>query len=83
MSDGGPYVGDSMENVVLFPGITTLDIEPQRVIDSAAEAGLTDVVVLGYDKNGDEYFASSVADGAEVLWLLERLKLKLLRIADT
>ncbi len=71
------------ENVVTFPGITTLDIPPERILQKAGEAGLMDVVVLGYDKNGDEYFASSVADGAEVLWLLERLKLQLLRLADT
>lgn len=83
MSDGGPYVGDCMENVVDFPGITKLDLPPERIIQKAAEAGLTDVVILGYDKDGEEYFVSSVADGAEVLWLLERLKLQLLRIADT
>lgn len=83
MSDGGPYVGDSMENVVDFPGITTLDHPPERILQKAAEAGLTDVVILGYDKDGEEWFASSVSNGAEVLWLLERLKLELLRLADT
>lgn len=36
------------------------------------------IVVLGYDPAGEEYFASSIADGADVIWLLERLKLKLL-----
>ncbi len=71
-----------MTNVVNFPGITTLDTDPYRALDFARNAGLTDVVILGYDSEGDEWFASSVADGAEVLWLLERLKLQLLRIAD-
>jgi hypothetical protein len=70
-------------DVVTFPGITTLDLPPERIIQKASEAGLMDVVILGYDKDGEEYFASSVADGAEVLWLLERLKLQLLRLADT
>jgi hypothetical protein len=69
--------------IVNFPGVTTLDFPPESIIQKASEAGLTDVVILGYDKDGEEWFASSVADGAEVLWLLERLKLQLLRIADT
>lgn len=33
---------------------------------------------IGYDADGAEYFASSIADGADVLWLLERLKQQLL-----
>ncbi len=71
------------DNVVDFPGISTLDMDPTRILDTARKANLSDVVVLGYDAAGDEWFASSVADGAEVLWLLERLKLQLLRLGDT
>ena len=70
------------DNVVNFPGITTLDMDPERILEGARKANLSDIVILGYDQAGDEWFASSVADGAEVLWLLERLKLQLLRIAD-
>lgn len=72
-----------MTNVVDFPGISTIDLEPQRIIEKSLNAKLTDVVVIGYDSEGNEWFASSIADGAEVLWLLERLKLQLLRLADT
>ena len=68
--------------VIDFPGTTTLDSDPARVIERAQEAGLEGVVILGYDADGDEYFASSYADGGEVLWLLERAKLNLLRCAD-
>lgn len=71
------------DNVVDFPGITTLDMAPERILEVARKANLSDVVILGYDQAGDEWFASSVADGAEVLWLLERLKLQLLRLGDT
>lgn len=70
------------DNVVNFPGITTLDMDPERILEGARKANLSDIVILGYDQAGDEWFASSVADGAQVLWLLERLKLQLLRIAD-
>ena len=72
-----------MTNVVDFPGITTIDLEPERIIEKAREAKLTDVVILGYDTDGNEWFASSITDGAEVVWLIERLKLELLRLADT
>lgn len=64
------------DNVVYPSFITKLDIPVDRVINAALEAGLTGVVVLGWDEN--EYFASSIADGADVLWLMERLKKQLL-----
>jgi hypothetical protein len=66
--------------VLRFRGVTHRDIDPAQVLDGARN--LPCVVVLGYDKDGAEYFASSVADGADVLWLLERLKAQLLA-ADT
>jgi hypothetical protein len=71
------------DNVVNFTGITTLDMEPKRVLDGALGKGLAAVVILGYDLDGKEWFSSSLADGAEVLWLLERLKLKLLTTVDS
>lgn len=64
--------------VLRFGGITKLDLPADRVLQGALDAGLKCAVVLGYDKEGEEYFASSIADGADVLWLMERLKLSLL-----
>lgn len=69
-----------MSNVVNLPCITRLDIPPDRILQEAM-GKLESVVVIGYTKDG-EYFASSQADGAEVVWLLERCKLKLLRVVD-
>ena len=66
------------DNVIPFNGITSLDIDPDMVLDEAK--GLESVIVIGYTKDGEEYFSSSVADGGEVLWQLERSKLKLLTI---
>ncbi len=68
-----------MSNVIRFNGITRLDIDPDVVLE-AAVGKLEGVVVIGYDKDGEEYFASSYADGAPPLWLLERLKLQLLTV---
>lgn len=51
-----------MNNVVRFTGITKLDIHADHVLESAI-GKLEGVVVLGYDKDGQEYFASSYAGG--------------------
>lgn len=62
--------------VIRWRGVTKLDIAVEQVLEGAQD--LKCAVVLGYDKEDNEYFASSIADGADVLWLLERLKLQLL-----
>ncbi len=69
-----------MGDVVMLGNVTRLDLPPERILDAARDAGLETVVICGYDKDGKEYFASSVADGGTALWLLERLKLKLLGV---
>ena len=66
-----------MSNVINFTGITKLDLPPDRVLESAKDR-LEGVVILGFDKEGGEYFASSYADGGDVLSLLERCKLRIL-----
>jgi hypothetical protein len=64
---------------VVYPDIpTSLDIPVERVLDGASESDLEVVVVLGYTKDGMEFFSSSVADGGTVLWLLERAKKELI-----
>lgn len=71
-----------MGEVVEPSFITRLDIPVERILRKATEANLTTVVVMGYDANGDEYFASSVSDGGEVLWLMEKCKKRLLAVGD-
>ena len=70
------------DNVVDLNVVTKLATDPARIIARAAEAGLTSVVVLGFDADGDEFFASSDADGGAVLWHLERARHKLLSVPD-
>jgi hypothetical protein len=71
-----------MSNVIRFTGPTKLDLDPDRVLESAI-GELEDVIIIGYAKDGSEYFASSKADGGHVLWHLERAKLKLLAMVDS
>ena len=75
-------------NVIHLRMISYLPLDPDKLLGQAI-GELDGVVILGYRKGdpenrnaGDEYFASSFADGGTVLWLLERCKHKLLHIAD-
>ena len=63
--------------IIPLGNITRLDLPPDRVLESAI-GEFKGVVLIGYDKEGREYFATSYADGGEVLWLLERCKMELL-----
>lgn len=67
-----------MADILEFDGVTTLDIPPSRILAKAAGAGLTDVVVIGWNADGKLYFASSGADAAEVNWLLDNAKHELI-----
>lgn len=71
-----------MTNVVNLPVVTTLDIPPERVLNAAKDADLASVVVVGFTKDGAMYFAGSMADGGEVLWLFEKAKLYLMGVIE-
>ena len=67
-----------MAEVLDFDGLTRLALPTEKVLDGARE--LKSVVVLGYDADGEEYFASSIPDGGDILWLIERLKKRLIEV---
>ena len=64
-----------------FPRIDTDNIDSNQVL-AKAYGELDSVVLTGYDKDGNFYFASSMADGAEILWLIESLKRRLLKLTE-
>ena len=66
-----------MSNVIDWPGITTLDLEPDKVLQGAKNQ-LDDVLVLGWDKDGLLWISGSKAKKADALWLLECAKQSLL-----
>lgn len=76
---GTGYV--EQDNVVRLPCMTRLDMDTDDVL-RAAIGELDTVVICGYTKDGAEYFASNVANGPDVLWLLQRSGLNLLTIGD-
>ena len=59
--------------------LTSLDIPPDRVLLSAVGA-LKSVCIVGRDKDGNLYVASSIADGPELLWDLQKATQKLLNV---
>lgn len=65
-----------MGDVIVLGGPTRLDLPPDRVLE-AATGELETVLVLGYDHEGNEYYAASTADGGTLVWLTERFKTKL------
>jgi hypothetical protein len=68
-----------MGKVIPLGGVTKLDLPVDKVLE-AAKGELEGAVVMGYTKEGEIYFASTYADGGEVLWLLEQCKKQLLEV---
>lgn len=66
------------DNVVWFPGETRLPIPTDRVLAGAAESDLQDVLVIGREKDGTMYVASSGTHIGDLLLMLELAKLSLL-----
>lgn len=75
-----------MDNIVNFPGkqvITDKPVPVKNILLGADRANLKETIVIGFDEDGEFYFASSEADGANCLWLLEQAKLRLLNTKTT
>jgi len=73
---------DRMGSVVELECVTTLDLPAERVLRKAIEADLQTAVVIGYTQDGEFYFASTTADGGNVMWLTEQARHELLKVAD-
>ncbi len=72
----------SDDNVIIMPVVTTIDVPVDRALDAAKESDLEDAVIVGFTKDGEFYFSSSCADGADVNWLLDLAKKGLMEIAS-
>ena len=65
-----------------FTGLTSLDIPADRVLQAAIAHGMSEVVVCGFDADGQSYFASSIADAASVLYHFDRARWRLMKTMD-
>lgn len=71
-----------MGDVVNLNTLTSLDIDPERVIKAASEADLASVVICGWDQDGKLHFQSSIGSNAETLLTLELCKKWLLELVN-
>lgn len=71
---------EEKSDVVIGHFETVLPIPADRICDAAKAANLKLCIIVGVEKNGDFYFASSDADLGMVLWQLERAKKRLFEI---
>lgn len=70
-----------MGEVVRLQTITRLNLNPDAVLKEAIGKCPEGVFIAGYDADGDLFFASSIADGGTVLWMMEIAKARLLKMA--
>ncbi len=70
-----------VDKVIPLGMVTRLDLPVDRVLEGAKDK-LEGVILIGYDHDGETYFASTYADGGEVLWLMEQCKKALLNEVD-
>lgn len=67
-------MSDNIVNMADHGLITRVDLPAERILRPALEADLEDAIVIGHRKDGEFYFAGTMADGGEVLWLMELAK---------
>ena len=71
-----------VDKVVVLPVITTLDLDVGRVLQAAIDVKLKQVWVIGEGVDGGLYFSSSVSDGGNALWWMEKAKRALMEISE-
>ena len=70
-----------MDNVIPLGNITKLDLNPDIVLENT-KGKLDNFVIMGWDKEGELYFASTFSDGGNVLWIMEKSKQALLNAGE-
>lgn len=70
-----------MGDVIELDCYTRLDLPPDKILENAKEK-LNSVVLIGWDEQGELYFAGSYADARDVLWIIEKAKQLLFKIEE-
>ncbi|MCC6912460.1 MAG: hypothetical protein IT566_02065 [Rhodospirillaceae bacterium] len=63
-----------MGNVIELGTVTAAVIPPEKILQAALKAALTEVVVVGQRPDGTVYFAMSTAEAPGVNWMLDCAK---------
>lgn len=67
--------------VIIAPVVTKLNTPADRILE-AALGKMDECVIIGLDKDGNEYFASNRSDAGVVIYHCERAKHRLMQIID-
>ena len=63
-----------MGDVVILDVVTTLPIPVDRILDQSKKADMEMAVVVGWNKDGNLYVATSDSSKSEMIYLLEMAK---------
>ena len=58
----------------LVDKVVQLSVTPKDICEQAIAADLTDCVVMGWDKDEQAWFGTTMSGGAEVVWMIEQFK---------
>jgi hypothetical protein len=81
-------MSDDGNTIIMFPGSATVVSNPVRndqlcpaedVVNGALKAGVSRIVVVGIDAEGDLYLAANDRQMADVLMLLKRAEILVVR----
>ena len=79
ITGGTGIVKQSKATIIPLGNVTRLDIPADRVLEGAM-GKLDGVIIIGKQDDGEYYFASSIASGGTVLWMMEKMKIQLMGI---
>lgn len=66
------------EKILHWDGITTLELPVERILETALDSDLDQVIVIGVEQDGEFYLSSSKTDCDKLLWLIEVAKKRLM-----
>lgn len=73
--------------IINFPGITLHNLDPRKILEAVLERvdEIESVLIIATDKDqeaGHVWASSSTSKVGDLLWMLERTKLTILRCGD-
>lgn len=73
--------GNKPAKVIIAEVVTTLDTPADRLLESAI-GRLDECIIVGTDKEGNDFFASNRSDAGTAIYHFERAKHRLMKLID-
>ena len=71
-----------MSNVTMLADHAAIPLTTEQVLERAASANLAGVIVLGVTDDGTMFVETSIDDGPDAVWLIEKYKHRIFTFAD-